>query len=63
LKLPRFNPERPAAEELQERAEAGLEKKRLVLCYLLGCDFSKKVKINLKMGQMWGKIYFLVMCL
>ena len=29
LKLPRFNPERPAAEELQERAEAGLEKKRL----------------------------------
>ena len=29
LKLPRFNPERPAVEELQERAEAGLEKKRL----------------------------------
>ena len=29
LKLPRFNPERPAVEELQDRAEAGLEKKRL----------------------------------
>nr|WP_209551403.1 DNA polymerase III subunit alpha [Streptococcus panodentis] len=29
LKLPRFNPERPAAEELRERAEAGLLKRGL----------------------------------
>lgn len=29
LKLPRFNPERPAVEELRERAEAGLKAKKL----------------------------------
>ena len=29
LKLPRFNPERPAVEELQERSEAGLKKRGL----------------------------------
>lgn len=31
LKLPRFNPARPAVEELRERAEAGLEAKQLDL--------------------------------
>ena len=29
LKLPRFNPERPAVEELRERSEAGLKKRGL----------------------------------
>lgn len=56
LKLPRFNPERPAAEELQERAEIGLEKKGLN-----GSIYKERLQQELSViHQMGFDDYFLI---
>ncbi|WP_270654133.1 DNA polymerase III subunit alpha [Streptococcus gordonii] len=49
LKLPRFNPERPAVEELRERSEAGL-KKRGLTSYLYQERLDQELAVIHKMG-------------
>lgn len=56
LKLPRFNPERPAVEELRERAEAGLAAKGLV-----GAAYQERLNLELSViHQMGFDDYFLI---
>ena len=56
LKLPRFNPERPAVEELRERAEAGLVAKGL-----LGAAYQERLDLELSViHQMGFDDYFLI---
>lgn len=49
LKLPRFNPERPAVEELRERSEAGL-KKRGLTCSLYQERLNQELAVIHQMG-------------